>query len=59
MKPYTLMLEKLLEGIIALVDENMVKATQVITDYETAMTKRFGKALLSFDVSAITPTKGQ
>jgi hypothetical protein len=49
-KPYTLMLEALLDSMIALLDENTVKLQGALKQYNVDMARYFGKALMSFEV---------
>lgn len=48
-KPYTLMLESLLESMIALLDENTVKLQECLRRYNEDMTRHFGKPLMTFE----------
>lgn len=49
-KPYTLMLESLLDSMIALVNENTIKMQHCLKQYDLDMTRYFGKPLMSFEV---------
>lgn len=49
-KPYTLMLESLLDSMIALLRENMEKLQMCVSQYNSDMTRYFGKPLMSFEV---------
>lgn len=48
--PYTLMLESLLEGMMALLDENTSKLQECLVKYDKDMGRYFGKALMTFEV---------
>ncbi|MET3828019.1 hypothetical protein ABIC16_003712 [Sphingomonas sp. PvP055] len=50
-KPYTLMLESLLESMIQLVDENMEKVDRCLILYKKDMARHFGKPLLDFEIA--------
>ncbi len=47
-RPYATMLESLLDSMIVLVDENVKKAKNALTLYESETTRYFGKALITF-----------
>lgn len=49
LKPYTLMLEALLDSMIALIDENSEKLRVCLKQYDLDMTRHFGKPLMSFE----------
>ena len=53
--PYAAMLESLLDGIIALVNENMRKAEEELAQYGKDTKRHFGKALMEF---AVDPAVG-
>lgn len=54
-KPYTLMLESLLDGMIAMVGENMAKTKACLARYDTDMTRYFGKAPVTFEAEPVEP----
>lgn len=57
-EPYAAMLESLLDGIIALVSENMTRARDTVTLYDKDMKRYFGKALVGFEIDpAVSETK--
>ncbi|WP_156357829.1 hypothetical protein [Sphingomonas sp. Leaf62] len=49
-KPYTLMLEALLDSMIALLAENMAKLQSCLKQYNLDMARHFGKPLMSFEI---------
>lgn len=49
-KPYTLMLESLLDSMISLLDENTAKLEECLKRYNADMTRHFGKPLMAFEV---------
>lgn len=56
-KPYTLMLESLLDSMIALLAENMDILSQCLKQYEADMTRYFGKSLMTFEADpSLVPT---
>ena len=50
-KPYTLMLESLLDNMIILLADNTANLQACLTQYSNSMERYFGKALLTFDVN--------
>lgn len=48
--PYAQMLETLLEGMIAMTEENMAKTLAALDQYERDMTRFFGKSPLGFEI---------
>lgn len=57
-KPYTLMLESLLDSMISLIDENTIKLQAVLAQYDADMTRYFGKPLVTFDVDPSVEVQG-
>lgn len=49
-KPYTLMLEPLLDSMIALLAENTNKLQGCLNQYDLDMARHFGKPLMSFEI---------
>ncbi len=56
--PYTAMLEALLDGIIALVDDNVKKAKDALILYERETERYFGKALIKFEMDESVSSGG-
>ncbi len=53
--PYALMLESLLDSIIALVDENLSKINSALARYTVDMERHFGAPLLKFEIAPNSP----
>lgn len=51
-RPYTLMLESLLESMISLMEENTAKIQECLQEYGKDMKRYFGKALMTFEVNS-------
>lgn len=59
-RPYAIMLDALLDGIIELTSENIKRSIASITQYNGDMKRYFGKSLLTFEVDqSIAPEQSQ
>jgi hypothetical protein len=56
-KPYTLMLESILNAVIALVDENTAQLNGCIIQYQNDMERYFGKSLMTFEFNQAPTTQ--